>query len=174
MIYSLLRDQKIFESTKNLIEIETHRNFQVFANEYSRELSTPKENNETWAQRNQRAILKAVKYCDDQAKLKQKQLVFITNSFRAYEEAKKIGITSKTIYDFVKENGETYPDLLAYLGFTEEGGVMEEEKPLIFEPHLSIEDAVSKIKKGELFEGKLNISRNNLEEGIQLIKTLIR
>ena len=58
------------------------------------------------------------------------------------------------------------PDLLDYLGFTEQMEVEEEQggEP-IFESHLPLDEVITRTKKGELFEGKLNISRNNVEEG---------
>lgn len=58
------------------------------------------------------------------------------------------------------------PDLLDYLGFTEQMEVEEEQGEPIFEPHLPLEEVIPRTKKGELFEGKLNISRNNVEEGL--------
>ena len=63
------RNQKVFESVKNLIEIETHRNFYMFANEYFKPLYTPLEMNEKHHERNERAILKATKWFDDQARV---------------------------------------------------------------------------------------------------------
>ncbi len=66
----MFRDQKVFETLKNLIDIEVHRNFQVFANDFSKFTHVDKLNNETWQTRNGRAILKAVAWYSDQAKVK--------------------------------------------------------------------------------------------------------
>mmetsp|Transcript_19753 Transcript_19753/g.16924 ORF Transcript_19753/g.16924 Transcript_19753/m.16924 type:complete len:125 (+) Transcript_19753:23-397(+) len=41
------KDQKVFETIKNLIEIETHRNFYIFANEHLKAIHTSKRNDET-------------------------------------------------------------------------------------------------------------------------------
>lgn len=59
------------------------------------------------------------------------------------------------------------PDLLDYLGFTENVEMEEEETggEALFDAHLPQEELLMKTKKGELFEGKLNINRNNIEEG---------
>ena len=54
---------------KNLIEIETHRNFYIFANEYFKPLYTPLEGNEKHNERNERAILKATNWFSEQAKV---------------------------------------------------------------------------------------------------------
>ena len=56
-----------------------------------------------------------------------------------------------------------------YLGFGGDAQNLEEEGVKIYEPHLSVEEAVLKVKSGQLFEGKLNINRNNIEEGIVII-----
>ena len=58
------------------------------------------------------------------------------------------------------------PDLLDYLGFSENMDLEENigGEPL-FEAHVPQDDLLTKVKKGELFEGKLGISRNNVEEG---------
>ena len=57
------------------------------------------------------------------------------------------------------------PDLLDYLGFSGAMEVEEEEAENgLFEKHIPQAEAVSKVKKGELFEGKLSIARDNKEE----------
>jgi hypothetical protein len=66
----------------------------------------------------------------------------------------------------LSENGAEYPDLLDYLGFEETGIDTEEEQSPIFEHHLPLDEAITKVRKGELFEGKLGISKNNVDEGI--------
>jgi len=58
------------------------------------------------------------------------------------------------------------PDLLDYLGFSGNMEIEEEVGEEIFEDHLPQEEFLTKIKKGELFEGKLMISRDNIEEGL--------
>ncbi len=56
--------------------------------------------------------------------------------------------------------------MIDYLGFTEdEDKIQNENDTQYFSPHLSLEEAVNKIKKGQLFEGKLNISRTNHQDG---------
>lgn len=164
------KDQKVFETVKNLIEIETHRNFQVFANDFSKFTHVDKLNNETWQIRNQRAVMKAIAWYSDQAKLYKKEVLFLTNNFKNFENAKNLGVNSQTIYDFVKEIGDKYPNLLDYVGFTEdEDKIQNENEQQFFPAHLSTEEAVNKIKKGELFEGKLNISRTNKDEGTVML-----
>lgn len=54
---------------KNLIEIETHRNFYIFANEYFKPLYTPPVKDEKTHERNEKAILKATKWFSDQSKV---------------------------------------------------------------------------------------------------------
>ena len=65
-----------------------------------------------------------------------------------------------------------YPDLIDYLGFNEatENIAMEIEEEItnpkaLFDPHMKEADTINLIKKGELFQGKVLINRNNLHEG---------
>ena len=64
-----IRNQKVFETVKNLVEIETHRNFYIFANEYFKPLYTPLNTNEKSHDRNERVILKSVKWLSEQARV---------------------------------------------------------------------------------------------------------
>lgn len=70
------------------------------------------------------------------------------------------------------ENGAEYPDLLDYLGFEETAIDTEVEGTPIYEPHLPVDEAITRVRKGELFEGKLSISKNNVEEGNKVSKFL--
>ncbi len=89
----------------------------------------------------------------------------MTNSPKPSENAKSHGIESQTIFDFIQDNCKDMPDLLDYLGFSGTMEVEDETENGLFEKHIPQADAVSKVKKGELFEGKLSIARDNKEEG---------
>ena len=64
-----------------------------------------------------------------------------------------------------RDNCKDMPDLLDYLGFSGSMEIEEESGEPLFENHLPPEEFLTKVKKGELFEGKLSISRDNIEEG---------
>ena len=91
-----------------------------------------------------------------------KKVIFISNNPQFYSQSKKDGIECQTIYDFVKGNSAEQPDLMDYIGFEEE---MENEGEQVYPPHIETEKLIAKVKKGELFEGKLSIMKNNNQEG---------
>lgn len=64
-------------------------------------------------------------------------------------------------------NSQKYPELVNFIGFNEEDVEMdteENEKNAIFEKHLEYSEMVVEIKKGRFFQGRLNVSRVNMDE----------
>ena len=57
-----LRKPSAFTILKNLIEVDTHRKFHIFPNEYFETTHIDLEPNESIEQRNERAVLKAALY----------------------------------------------------------------------------------------------------------------
>jgi hypothetical protein len=75
-----------------------------------------------------------------------------------------------SIDEFIHQNENTYPELVNFLGFSEEAGKendeMEDENAGVdlFEEHLSFSEMILGIKQGLYFQGRLNVSRVNIQE----------
>jgi hypothetical protein len=109
------------------------------------------------------------------------EVLFVTGSFKAFTDAKKAGVSTVSIYDLVKEFSKEFPDLLDYLGVTNQefgesaGMDVEEDEAFVrararyrtsmFEEYRNQDELINGIRRGEIFQGKLNVSRINKEEG---------
>lgn len=75
------------------------------------------------------------------------------------------------VNDFVMAHQKEFPELENYLGFVGNEGddvVMQEEEEgkgdAIYSKHLEFSDLLLGIKEGRFFQGRLNVSRLNIEE----------
>ncbi|KRX06611.1 Nucleic acid-binding, OB-fold [Pseudocohnilembus persalinus] len=147
---------------------EIDRKMHVFANEFFEDTYVEYREDETTEQRNIRAVLNAAKWYTSHLGSIDVQCKFITNSHTEAEYAKQQGINAITIFDFVEEVQDQYPNLVDFLGFTQEGFDMEiegQEENNIFEPHLPIEKINEEVRKGNLFQDKMFLDRTNTSEG---------
>lgn len=93
-------------------------------------------------------------------------MVLITSDFASHKAALEANINSKTISEFVISMKDEYPNLVDYMGITEATIDIEfDGQASIFADHLPIEEMSKLVKQGDLFQGKIRIDRNDINEG---------
>jgi len=174
----------IYKRIRTLIDDQKGKHFYVFSNEHHKETYIgERQANESMNDRNDRAIrVSALWYI---RKLSESKPIFLlTNDRENLRKAREMEITAKTIHDYVREltNEEKYPaeilDLLNYTDEIQDGEEMEDnegkmvQKGKLFEDHLPMNTLLRRIKTRKLFQGRITVNRNNINEGYVTLRSV--
>ncbi|KAL4471595.1 hypothetical protein ABPG74_008488 [Tetrahymena malaccensis] len=166
------KNQNTYTSLRNLVEGEIYRNIHIYANEYSKYTYTPIQQNEKQETRDARAVLEAAIWYQKhlQSSMRDIEVLFITSDYQSHKMALEKGLNSTTIFEFVKSIKGEYPNLMDFLGISEQAMDIEfEGQQVLFQEHLTLNELSNKVKAGELFQGKLKIDRNDINDGTVFI-----
>ncbi|EGR33437.1 rnb family protein, putative [Ichthyophthirius multifiliis] len=166
-----------YNNLRNLVESEIYRKIHIFANEYSKDTYTQIQPNETQEQRNQRAIFNSVLWYQSHLKNGNNiNVMFITNNYSQYIIAQQQGINTITIFDYLKQQAKEFPNLMDFMGLIEnqnqEMDLEDQQGECLFEEHLNQSELIERVKSGDLFQGKMRIDRNNVNQGSIYINKL--
>jgi exosome complex exonuclease DIS3/RRP44 len=173
--YLKQNNKKSFQKLKNLVDIQSDKNFYLFPNEFSQDCFIEKENTTSIQDHIDQLVLKAFNWYKVHwsSAGQDVDLIFITNNFSQYSEAKKSNVSTFTIQEFVKDFCADYPNVVDYLGINfdydsefVELKIENKEFLLDYATHLPIEELKQEINVGNLIKGKLRINRTNPQEAV--------
>jgi hypothetical protein len=173
--YLKQNNKKSFQKLKNLVDIQSDKNFYLFPNEFSQDCFIEKENTTSTQDHIDELVLKAFNWYKVHwsSAGQDVDLIFITNNFSQYNEAKQSNVSTFTIQEFVKDFCADYPNMVDYLGINfdydsdfVEMKIENKEFLLDYKSHLPIEELKQEINVGNLIKGKLRINRTNPQEAV--------
>eukprot|EP01059_Diplonema_ambulator_P013157 TRINITY_DN23674_c0_g1_i1.p1 TRINITY_DN23674_c0_g1~~TRINITY_DN23674_c0_g1_i1.p1 ORF type:complete len:1032 (+),score=254.51 TRINITY_DN23674_c0_g1_i1:41-3097(+) len=162
----------VYERLAALIkDVDRQKRIYVFSNENHRDTAVQQESGETMNDRNDKAIRKAAKWY--QLHLGEgPEIVLLTHDKANREKAVELGITAKSISEFVNENLAHESDLVDRVA-TGTAATNERKQfgEKLFPPHLPKKAMQSELAKGTLLKGTLRQGGSNLHEGWVAVAT---